>query len=68
MLGQLYENVHIEVYDRWGNRVFNSHGYSDSQAWDGTHKGYPLPIDSYHYIIDLKNGKRPLMGQVTILR
>jgi hypothetical protein len=36
--------------------------------WDGTREGRDLPIDSYHYIIDLKNGDRPIIGTVTIVR
>ena len=27
-----------------------------------------LPIDSYHYIIDLHNGSKPIIGNVTIVR
>jgi len=67
-LDELYPEVEVEVYDRWGQLVFSSKGYDDSQAWDGTHNGYPLPVDSYHYIIDLNDGSKPFLGQVTILR
>ena len=38
------------------------------QPWDGRSKGSLLPIDSYHYIIDLHNGTKPILGTVTIVR
>jgi gliding motility-associated-like protein len=66
-INRLYPNVNIEVYDRWGEIVFKStNGYLI--PWDGTKNGMPLPVNSYHYIIDLKNGERPRIGQVSIIR
>ncbi len=46
-----YPNAEIEIYNRWGQRLFFSKGYSN--AWDGTYKGAPLPVASYYYIINL---------------
>jgi gliding motility-associated-like protein len=68
-MGQMqyfYPNATIEVYNRWGELVFNSKGYSF--PWDGTYNGEPLPVDSYHFIIDFGNGEKPVVGQVTILK
>ncbi|MEA5100609.1 MAG: gliding motility-associated C-terminal domain-containing protein, partial [Bacteroidales bacterium] len=31
------ESVHFEVYNRWGNRIFES--AKIGQYWDGTYKG-----------------------------
>jgi len=43
--------------------------YSKSNAWDGTYKGKKLPVDSYHFIIDLMGDEENVIpGQVTILR
>jgi gliding motility-associated-like protein len=65
---QYYPNAKIEVFDRWGRLVFKTdHGYNND--WDGTSlKGKPLPMDSYMYIIDLKNGSKPMVGTITIIR
>ncbi len=64
---EYYPGVIIEVYDRWGQRVFRSDkGYSN--PWKGRYRGDDLPVDSYHYIINLNNGSRPLTGNVTIIR
>jgi large repetitive protein len=51
-----YPNCKVTVYDRWGQRVFNSIGYSDENAWDGTFHGAYLPAATYYYVIDLNSG------------
>jgi gliding motility-associated-like protein len=64
---ELYPDATVEIFNRWGERMFNdNHGYSN--RWDGTYRGRELPIDSYHYIIDLKNGREAVTGNVTIIR
>ncbi len=50
-----YPNAEIEIYNRWGELIFRSEGYSN--AWDGTYRGTPLPIATYYYIINLKDPK-----------
>jgi len=63
----LYPEAEVKVFNRWGYNVWVSEkGYP--RPWDGTHGGRDLPIDSYHYIIDLHNGNRPIMGTITIVR
>jgi gliding motility-associated-like protein len=61
-----YPGCTVEVFNRYGQRVFYSVGYSFS--WDGTQGGKPLPVGTYYYIITLKNGFQPLNGSVTIIR
>jgi gliding motility-associated-like protein len=64
---ELYPNVEIMIFNRWGETLWRSaRGYPD--PWDGTSNGAALPIDSYHYIIDLHNGRKPIVGNVTIVR
>jgi gliding motility-associated-like protein len=63
----LYPEVEIIIFNRWGETLWKSaRGYPDK--WNGTSKGQSLPIDSYHYIIDLHNGSKPIVGNVTIVR
>jgi gliding motility-associated-like protein len=59
-------NCVVEVYNRLGQRVFRSVGYQ--QPWDGTISGKPLPVGTYYYVIDLRNGDEPLSGNITILK
>ena len=63
----LYPQMEITIFNRWGETVWRS-GKGYPQPWDGRSNGSPLPIDSYHYIIDLHNGSKPLVGNVTIVR
>jgi|GEM_PF-3847602 len=68
-----YNDVHIEIYDRWGDMVFTFDGtgleytYTDNQ-WDGTYNGKKLPFTSYVYIVSLNHDKEVYNGTVTIKR
>jgi large repetitive protein len=63
----LYPQIEITIYNRWGQSVWKSErGYP--VPWDGRSRGEELPVDSYHYIIDLHNGSKPIIGAITIIR
>ena len=65
----VFPDATIDVYNRWGVRVFHSKGYSSEQYWDGTDmNGKKLPMDTYYYVIDLHNDEPPMVGTVTIIR
>jgi gliding motility-associated-like protein len=67
LLGELYPEAVVEIYNRWGEMVFRSErGYP--KPWNGSYKGRSLPVDSYHYVIDLNNGSKPIVGNVTIVK
>jgi gliding motility-associated-like protein len=61
-----YAECSVEVFNRYGQRVYYSEGYKT--PWDGTYKGRLLPQATYYYIIKLKNGFAPLTGYVVILQ
>lgn len=62
-----YPDCTVKVFNRYGQLVFNSVGYT--KPWDGTYKGNALPVGTYYYIIDTKSAKFPgKQGDVTILR
>ncbi|WPV01218.1 PKD-like domain-containing protein [Mucilaginibacter sp. cycad4] len=61
-----YENSTVDVFNRYGERLYHSMGYG--MPWDGNFNGRQLPAGTYFYIVDLKMGKPPLSGSVTILR
>lgn len=64
---ELYPNIEIKIFNRWGEIIWRSEkGYP--QPWDGKSDGKALPIDSYHYIIDYNTKRKPLVGNVTIVR
>ena len=67
----LYDNVLLEVYNRWGQLVFESKGYNND--WDGTYKGEAgkyLPEGVYFWILsfDGTNGRVQRKDYITILR
>lgn len=61
-----YESTTVDVFNRYGEKLFHSLGYGTQ--WDGNYNGKQLPPGTYYYIIDMKLGKPPLSGSVTILR
>ena len=65
-----FPDMEVIVYDRSGQKVFNTTGYSTQDKWwDGTYKGKPLPVSTYYYVIDLKIGDEGIFkGMVNIIR
>ncbi|MEI7734574.1 MAG: PKD domain-containing protein [Ferruginibacter sp.] len=61
-----YPNCKVQVFTRNGQQVFESKGYKT--PWDGTIKGKALPFDTYYYIIEPGNGRKPITGYVTIMK
>ena len=63
---QLYPDIEVTIYNRWGQMIWQSErGYP--VPWDGSSRGEELPVDSYHFVIDLHNGLKPIIGDVTIV-
>jgi gliding motility-associated-like protein len=61
-----YESTTVDVFNRYGEKLFHSIGYGT--PWDGNFNGKQLPPGVYYYIIDMKLGNPPMSGSVTILR
>ncbi|WP_158513033.1 gliding motility-associated C-terminal domain-containing protein [Flavisolibacter tropicus] len=61
-----YSGATVQVFNRYGQLVFSSIGYTT--PWDGRQNGKPLPIGTYYYVIDCKDGSAPVSGAVTILK
>jgi len=61
-----YPGATVEIFDRGGRAVFKSFNYAIE--WDGTINGKALPVGTYYYIINPKNGRSLLSGSVTILK
>ena len=65
-----YPNSIVEVFDRWGRKVFTStRGYT--VPWNGRDaRGRHLPMETYYYIIHLNDGitKEPIRGNINIIR
>ena len=61
-----YPGYEISVYNRWGQKVFNTR--SMLKAWDGKLNGKPLPVGAYNYFINMGSGLNQLKGTVLIIR
>lgn len=63
-----FPNMEMEIFNRWGEELFQSAGYD--VPWDGTYEGKMLPSGTYYYIIRLNDPQfpDPLTGPITILR
>jgi gliding motility-associated-like protein len=67
--GGSVELLSIDLYNRWGQKVFEGSGGQD--RWDGTVDGKPAPADVYLYVIKVRfvDGKEEVLhGDVTLLR
>lgn len=65
---QQFPNCVVEIYNRWGEMLFRSEGYTT--PWDGKYKNKDLPVGTYYYIIDLhhENFPKAYTGPLTIFR
>lgn len=67
--GRGMKTFELEVYDRWGQRVFVTDDFDAS--WDGTFQGKDCPNDIYVWKIFAKDNdgkKHDLTGHVTLFR
>ncbi len=64
---ETFPNNELTIYNRWGTIVYETNSYNNT--WTGTHKGEPLPVGNYYYIMKLNdNDDRSHSGYITILR
>lgn len=77
-LGVLYPNFNLEIYNRWGNKVYeySNKGKASPEWWDGYSKGNltlsknkKLPTGTYFYILQLnKDNLSPISNWVYLNR
>jgi len=61
-----FPNAIVDVYNRYGQLVFHSIGYSKN--WDGKYNGKDVPVGTYYYLIVTAPSTEPLSGSISILR
>lgn len=64
-----YPNCEVSIYDRWGQKIYHTVGYSNSNPWNGTNNGLKLPASTYFFVIDLNAGSTADIynGSVTLV-
>ena len=63
---ETYPDCTVDIYNRYGQVIFHSVGYP--QPWDGTINGNPVPVGTYYYIVNPKNGRQIMSGYVDVIR
>lgn len=67
-----YPNNEFTIFNRWGNKVFQASPYQNT--WDGksmfglTIGGSDLPVGTYFYVLDLKDGSPAFKGTIYLNR
>jgi len=69
----LFENLEIKVFNRWGAIVWSAKGSEAARGWDGKNKnGKDLPVGTYYYVINFNvegtSKWKPVSGSITIVR
>ena len=60
-----YPQCTVDIFDRTGQNVFHSMGYTI--PWDGKKNGKLLPIGTYYYVIKANNKHAAVSGSITII-
>ena len=66
---QLIKTIQMTVFDRWGQKVFESN--DPTKGWDGTLNGIKQPVGNYVWIIkytDLLGNSKKKSGNVLLIR
>lgn len=61
-----YPNVTVDIFTRYGLKVYHSEGYG--VPWDGTANGQQLPVGVYYYVINTRYKDERVAGYITIIR
>jgi gliding motility-associated-like protein len=59
------QSVLVQVFTRYGSKIFESKGYST--PWNGEYNHAKLPAGVYYYIVTANNNTQKFSGSLTIL-
>lgn len=63
--GEFPDNL-VTIFNQWGDEVYRSENYQND--WEGDYNGNALPVGTYYFVVDFKNGEKPTAGFVIIER
>ena len=66
-LAEVYPNAVVNIYDRFGKLIAQYLG-DNSEGWDGTYEGQPLPSTDYWYMVDIEEIEKQYTGHFTLMR
>ena len=63
-------DFHLEIYNRWGELIFESYNYAE--YWDGTYNNIPCPVGLYTYKIQFgfkeTDNDQVISGNINLIR
>jgi len=69
VMGDCIEEFHFAIYDRWGEKVFETN--DQKICWDGTYKGKPMNTAEFVYFLKATTTKGETLikeGSITLVR
>ncbi len=65
-----YPDCIVQIFDRWGQLIYQTTGYNSNKAWNGTHKGKEMEASVYFYVIEVRAPEfpKPIHGSLTLVR
>ena len=63
-----FANTSIEIFNRYGNLVFEDKNMTQDEVWDGTWENEEAPVGTYFYILDLGDGTEIKKGWIQLIR
>ena len=63
-----FSNTSINIFNRYGELVFEARNMTDDRVWDGTRNGKAVPAGTYFYILDLGDGSAERKGWIQVIR
>ncbi len=63
-----FPNASIQIFDRYGNIVFEAVNMQEDEVWDGTRESDESPAGTYFYVLDLGDGTSIRKGWIQLLR
>lgn len=61
-----YPDCIMDIYNRYGVRMYHSIGYGT--PWDGRYNGQDVPVGTYYYVLNLRDGRKNYGGYITVIR
>jgi gliding motility-associated-like protein len=61
---EYFPNSLVQVYNRWGQLLFESRGYTT--RWDAQWNGRFVPVADYYFVITYDEAREPITGTVTV--
>ena len=61
-----YEKCKVEVFNRYGAKIFESRGYT--KPWDGTYEKGAIPVGTYYYVVEVPELNKIFKGWVLVIK